>query len=315
MATFNVRESIEIARPRADLHHIIGDYNQWPVWSPWLCAEPACTLTFHGEAGIVGHGYDWKGKVVGSGEMRLRSVGNDTLEMDLLFLTPWKSKAAVTFELEELGDNSTRVSWLMTSKLPFFMFFMKSMFASMIGMDYRRGLTMLKEYAETGKVASLAQVDGIVEIKPMTYMGIKGTAPIAKLGEAMGEAFPKLEAIASKNGISNDYSPIALYTKMNVKAAESNYIAALTTDSANINTSELAKEQVTTGSIEAGRALKITHTGSYNHLGNAWSTGMMHMRAQKLKKSRNQPPFELYINDPESTPDEQLVTEIYLPLR
>jgi len=315
MPTFNVRESIEIAAPRSEVHHIIGDYQQWPVWSPWLCAEPACPLTFQGESGVAGHGYDWKGKVVGSGQMRLRSVSDSVLGMDLTFLTPWKSEADVEFHLENLGENSTRVSWLMTSKLPFFMFFMKSTFASMIGMDYRRGLSMLKEYAETGKVASQAQVDGIVDLQPMSYMGLTGTAPLADMGSVMSQAFQRLETIAADNGLGADPTALALYTKMNVKAAESNYIAAISVGNTAVDPSLISKEQLTSGSIEPGRALKITHTGSYNHLGNAWSTGMMNMRSQKLKKSRSQPPFELYLNDPKNTPDDQLVTEVYFPLR
>ena len=315
MASFNVSESIEISAPRSKIHHILSDYQQWPVWSPWLCAEPDCPLSFQGQAGVVGHGYDWEGKVVGSGQMRLRSISDQTLSMDLFFLTPWKSEAEVEFTLEDLGNNKTRVSWLMTSKLPFFMFFMKSMFASMISMDYRRGLAMLKEYAETGKVASRAQAEGIVDIQPTTYVGLTGTAPLADMGSVMGEAFQRLETIAANNGLSKETSAMALYTKMNVKAAESNYIAALNTDGTVIDPALLSKEQLTSGSIEAGRALKVTHTGSYNHLGNAWSTGMMNMRSQKLKKSKTQPPFELYINDPKNTPDDQLVTEIYFPLR
>jgi len=42
---------------------------------------------------------------------------------------------------------------------------------------------------------------------------------------------------------------------------------------------------------------------------------MAHVRARKLKQDKNNPPFERYINDPASTPPEQLITEIFIPLK
>lgn len=42
----------------------------------------------------------------------------------------------------------------MDGKLPYFMFFMVKMMKNWIGMDYERGLAMLKEFIETGEVIS-----------------------------------------------------------------------------------------------------------------------------------------------------------------
>jgi hypothetical protein len=53
----------------------------------------------------------------------------------------------------------------MDSKQPFFQFFLKGMMTSLIGMDYERGLRMLKDYVETGSVPSTLEFPGIQEIK------------------------------------------------------------------------------------------------------------------------------------------------------
>ena len=69
------------------------------------------------------------------------------------------------------------------------------------------------------------------------------------------------------------------------------------------------------GSIEPCRALKVIHKGSYNHLGNGWSTAMAHQRYKKLRPLKAQCPFEFYPNDPGTTPEDELVTEIFIPVR
>ena len=69
--------------------------------------------------------------------------------MDLTFLKPWKSQAKVAFYLKEEGA-STQVRWTIDSGIPFFLFWMKKQMEIFVGMDYDRGLTMLKDLVETG---------------------------------------------------------------------------------------------------------------------------------------------------------------------
>jgi len=63
------------------------------------------------------------------------------------------------------------------------------------------------------------------------------------------------------------------------------------------------------------KAMKVTHTGPYRHLGNAWAMAESEIRYAKLKKNKKQPPFERYLNDPGDTAEKDLVTEIFVPLR
>jgi effector-binding domain-containing protein len=58
---------------------------------------------------------------------------------------------------------------------------------------------------------------------------------------------------------------------------------------------------------------RVDHHGSYEHLGNAWSAAMQHVRHKKMKASKIGN-FELYKNDPAHTPPEHLLTEVYIPL-
>ena len=66
--------------------------------------------------------------------------------------------------------------------------------------------------------------------------------------------------------------------------------------------------------IPASKALVVEHVGKYSHLGNAWSTGHQHIRYKKLKPAKI-PSCEIYRNNPHETAEEDLITEVNLPLR
>ena len=104
---------------------------------------------------------------------------------------------------------------------------------------------------------------------------------------------------------------MSVYNHMDLKGARCTYTAALPVS----NPATAAPDGIQYGSLRGGRALKVIHTGSYHHLGNAWSTAIANQRQQKLKPSKQQAPFEKYLNDPSETAADQLVTEIYIPLR
>lgn len=67
------------------------------------------------------------------------------------------------------------------------------------------------------------------------------------------------------------------------------------------------------GEVKGGKALQIKHSGAYDFLGNAWSMGMMYLRAKKMKQ--RDVPFEYYHNNPNETAPERLETSVYFPLK
>ena len=68
-------------------------------------------------------------------------------------------------------------------------------------------------------------------------------------------------------------------------------------------------------SVPGFTAMHVTHTGRYEHLGNAWFAAYQHLQAMKRKPASKLPGLELYANSPENTPAEELVTELYVPVK
>jgi len=285
MPKFNIAKSIQINAPENKVRSCIQNYKEWPVWSPWLLMEPDAKVEFEGTAATIGHAYSWEGDMVGAGRMAISKITGDIDNMDLEFLKPFKSKAAVSFKTTAIDSNTTNVEWTMDSSLPFFLFFMVGNMKAMIGMDYKRGLQLLKEYVETAH-----------------YLGLQASTSMQNISDSMSESFTTLEKTAGTQIVA-DYCG-AIYEKMDIKNQHCEYTAFVP-----------VAENNAAHSIPACRAIKVVHTGSYKHVGNAWSTAYSYQRYKKLKLSKTIKPFELYLNHPDKVPAKDLITEIYLPLK
>ena len=129
------------------------------------------------------------------------------------------------------------------------------------------------------------------------------------IGESMRATFPAAKECATNNALHVCGPPGALYHHVDLKRQQCHYSAFVPT------TEEAHLEGVECGQIVPCRALKIVHTGSYDHLGNAWTTAMSYQRYKKIKPLKSQPPFEVYPNAADEIPTEALVTEIFVPVR
>lgn len=317
MLAFDVSRSIIINAPLETIKQSLVDYKQWPTWSPWLIMELDTQLNYNDTQGQVGASYDWQGELVGQGGMELSAIHDKQLEMQLNFIKPFKSKARVLFDFEELHQDSsspqTKVTWEMFSKLPFFLFFMVSKMKVLIGMDYDRGLRMLKEYIEDNKVSSAISIDGINTIEPQKYIGFKRKCTFDEIGDVMSKDFADLFNLMEQKGLANDVAPYSIYNVFDIFNGDVEYIAAFPV-TGHINASDIEAPYFI-GQLDQQEALKITHTGKYEHLGNAWSTAMNYSRHKKIKMSKAPVGLEFYLNDPMTTPPEELVTEVMLPLK
>lgn len=306
---FDIQKSISIDAPISKVRALVEDFNLWSSWSPWNVLEPDCAVSVKGQRLELGHSMSWDGEIIGAGTNTFVSADTNTLNYDLVFLKPWKSKAKIAFEFEEQGEN-TKVTWLMNSSMPFFMFFMIKMMKNMIGMDYDRGLRMLKEIAEKGELKCATENKGTVDYKGFSYVGIERTVSVADMPETMAKDFQKIvdDVVMKANKSARHW--VTVYPKFDMKTMTATYIAAVSDEE--LGDVDL-DSNYTRGSIRDTKALEITHDGAYEFLGNAWSMGMMYMQAKKIKGG--DVPFEQYWNSPMEVKPDELKTSIYFPLK
>ncbi|MEM1294026.1 MAG: SRPBCC family protein [Verrucomicrobiota bacterium] len=307
MPKFHVEKSVVIESPREVVFDHLRDFKGWPEWSPWIITDPECTITFADD----GSAYSWDGPVCGAGEMKVVNEQSPKLiESRLTFLKPWKSFADVRFTLVEV-DEGTEVVWSMDSELPMLMFWMKPMMVAVIGMDYERGLNMLKARLETGTVPSKLEFPGQSTFDGVTFLGVRTRCPIPDMGTNMMRDFGKLGEWMTEKEIAPAGDFLSIYHKWEPVKQIVEYTSAIPVESVPTD----LPDSFLNGSIPSCDTFPIRHTGSYQHLGNAWSAGVHRSRNRIIKQSKLIHPFEVYETIPGSVPDDETITAVHFPLR
>lgn len=311
MPVWNVQKSIEIDAPVSKVYQMVSDYRTWTTWSPWLIAEPQAKVDISDRSNQVGSTYHWSGKVVGEGRLEHLRLETDRLVEDRLdFIRPTKSKSKTGFKFEAIA-NRTKLVWWIDGNLPWYLFFLTPMIKTMVGMDYQRGLMMIKELAETGRITSSTEVLGIESIPPIRVAGFQAQSSVFNIEQSMEEMLVKLESEYQDQGMPKEGAMVAVYTRFKVKQGIFEYLLGRAIpDTLLIPTPSSLKEW----KFPQARALHVRHTGSYKHLGNAWSIANRIAEHQKLKLNRSAS-FEIYTNSPHDNPEESVQTDLYLPLR
>lgn len=307
MPKFSVAKSVTIHASIEDIYKVLNNFNQWTSWSPWLLMEPEAKVQVSGD----GKYYHWKGKRVGEGKMEILSEQqNQQIDYSLSFLKPWKSVADVSFILSPKSE-SVEVTWTMNSKLPFFLFWLKKMMVAFIGMDYQRGLNMLKDLLEKGHIPSKLQFKGVSQFSSVQYIGIKTHCTQSEISEAMERDFGQLHTLMQKYLDVQNGQPFSIYHKWDIVKQLAAYTAA-------IPVSEIPQQLpdgFVSGSIPNTKVYTIRHIGKYEHLGNAWSTLYNMQQNKEIKCSKGVHPFEVYVNDPAEVDSKDLITEVHFPLK
>lgn len=196
MPKINVSRSIDINASLDKIQSITNDLRHWQSWSPWLITDQNAKVNVNED----GRFQAWDGPRCGAGELQVVNTSNTRSDYDLTFLKPWKSSAKTSFDYIQKGDH-VQVTWNMDSSLPWFMFWMKKQMEGMIGMDYDRGLTMLKEYIEEGQVYSQLEFRGADNFDGGTYVGFHNTVHIAEMPTKMEEEWTTLRTYIDRKSV------------------------------------------------------------------------------------------------------------------
>lgn len=306
MPDFHVEKSIEINAAPDKVYKIVSDFSNWTVWSPWSVLEPDAKVTVTAN----GKEYAWEGRRTGWGNMKmLKESPVQRLDLVVNFIKPWKSTSPVWFELKPAG-NSTLVTWGMKGSLPFFLFFMTKTMTAYLGMDYMRGLMMLKDFVETGRVPSSLQFKGITSYSGCNYVGIQTTCTIETVGPKMRADFETLGVWAKSHSSIIHGMSFSIYHTWDPVKNKVVYTAA-------VPVKEIPKDLPAggiTGSVPTVRVNTIAHKGAYRHLGNAWSAQQSMQQSKEYKSKKGVAPFEVYVNMPGAVPEDELITEVYHPV-
>ncbi len=92
-----------------------------------------------------------------------------------------------------------------------------------IGMDYERGLKMLKEWIETGQLVTKTTIRGVESVGPLRVAGVRKTCSISEVGPSMEAAFAEATQKLAQHNLPTDGDVISVYHKFEVKAQTFDY--------------------------------------------------------------------------------------------
>lgn len=310
MPRFHVSRSTVIEASPEEVFDKVANYESWTSWSPWLCADKDAQVSVSPDPSSVGSAYAWQGDVVGQGEIEHHRLNRGRLiEDELRFIKPFKSRSDVGFDFEPEATG-TKVTWNMHGSMPWFLFWMLPQMQTYIGMDYERGLRMLKESIETGTVLSKTDIRGVESAGPLRMAGVPKQCQFRDVGSSMESSFAEVTEVFNQHGLPTVSDPMSVYHHVDLKGQTFDYTSGWTIPA----TIDQIPAEFNSWSLPASQALVLEHVGSYQNLGNAWSAAYQYARYKKLKMSRLGT-FEIYRKDPSSTPPAELMTEIVLPIR
>jgi effector-binding domain-containing protein len=141
--------------------------------------------------------------------------------------------------------------------------------------------------------------------QPMIYVRRTSSMAPDDIGKAMGEAFGMLGKFIGENNIAVAGPALSIYHDYSEKGVvmDIGFPVAAGVE---------AGGEIELGETPGGKALKAVHRGPYDTLRNTYDALGDHMKENGIPM----PPlsWEVYVSDPATTPEAELVTEIFMPV-
>ena len=149
----------------------------------------------------------------------------------------------------------------------------------------------------------------LTRVVPRPYLYVEGHATMdpAAISEAMGRAFDAVMDFQEAHGIPTDGPPLSVYYGHSPDRIA--FRAGMIVSEAD---AKAATGEVKAGETPGGEVLHFTHVGSYATLRDSYGHMMEHVASRGL--SLGAPTWEVYVDDPETTPEHRLRTEVYVTL-
>ncbi len=314
-STAHVERSTEIATPICTVHTLVNGYGSFNEWSPWAQIDPNAQYTYEGPDFGVGAKMSWtsEDRNVGSGSQEIVETNpSDSVKIKLDFGPDGQADAF--YRLSSQGD-ATAITWGFDTEFGgnligrYFGLF----FDSMIGKDYEKGLQGLKAKAESLPQADWCDLEAETTesaARPIAYVsGQSGRAP-EEVQAAFADSYGQVMGFLGKHKLQPGGAPIAINKAW---SEEEGYVfdAGMPLSSApEVELDEDSAVQI--GETYAGSALKVTHKGSYAEMEASFDKADAYLAAHGLEQTS--PSWTEFVSDPGSTPEEELITHIYIPI-
>ncbi len=294
---------------------LVDGFAQFNKWSPWFEQDPGAKYAYEGPRSGVGAKITWSGDPAKSGSGSQEIVESRPWELVGTSLDfGMQGEATAQFILTPEGT-STRVMWGFDTDLgmnPVNRYF-GLMIDGMVGADFEKGLAGLKKLAEGLPKTDFAGLEvEMVEAAPMTvaYVPASSARDEKAIGTAIGSAYAQVGRFMAAQGLKQIAPPITITTRWTDSIYE--FEAAIPVD--RLPEREVpATSPVKIKQTYAGKTLRAIHRGAYGGMPATYDKLLAYAAAYAHETAG--PTWDQYVTDPGKTPEAELVTHLYMPIR
>lgn len=146
-----------------------------------------------------------------------------------------------------------------------------------------------------------------VDPRPYLYVERRASMDPDAIAAAMGAGFADIMAFLERHGIPPAGPLLSVYYDYDEHELAFRAGAFVTADS-----TRAAQDKVKADTTPGGRVLHFTHVGPYATLRDSYAAMMRHCAMEGIRIGA--PTWEVYVDDPDTTPLTRLRTEVYVAL-
>lgn len=147
------------------------------------------------------------------------------------------------------------------------------------------------------------------ETRPMLYVTRAASMDPSAIAATMAEAFAAIGGFLGAHHVRPAGPPLAVYRDWDPATG---WMAIDVGFPVAARDTTKAAGAVHAGQTPAGKALKAIHRGAYAGLADTYAKLEAHMRKAGLPLPASA--WEVYVSDPDTTPQADLLTEVYMPV-
>lgn len=300
---YTVDVSMTLEAPQSEVDALIGDFEQWSRWSPWLMQEPDAEVTLQSPNANGGE-YRWQGRLIGAGVVRhLNREPAHQYVMAMSFLRPFKAHSRLMFETTAIDDHQTRVRWQMKGRLPLMMAPMRGWMSKMLAVDFELGLARMAGCANPQSAHPVIVFGEREDRASFHALATRHQTTLSDLPQVFASAF---EPLVAQAGAATIDQPVAVYHRIDAKSEAVDVEMA-------VPVSETTPGAVL---VRGGYYFKVVLQGDYRFLKLAWHAAYGQARMRKYKWDASSPALERYVvGRAQSNQSNDWITELYLPIK
>jgi effector-binding domain-containing protein len=311
----HVERSVVISARPATVFALVNGFRRFNEWSPWAAMDTAARYAYQGPVTGVGAKMSWVGnpKTVGTGSQSVLACRPYEMVRTALDFGR-QGKATADFTLKPEGQG-TRVTWGLDTDLgmnPIARYF-GLMFDSMVGKDYERGLAGLKALAEQQPKTDFSDlVVEETEVQPVTvaYVATRSSQDSRDISARIATSYARIGGFMGANGLKQAGPARIINTMWDQKGYL--FDAAIPVDREPAQAVP-DNSPVKVKKTYAGRALKVVLKGPYSGMPAIYEKLMAYAEVCGYQSAG--PTWDEYISNPADTPEAELTTNIYMPVK